>query len=431
MATLISASSKLKGAAMLESLEIRRMMSTSVWAYHGTLYVHGDNGVDHIGVAKDGGDLVVRQSHGGGYEEIYRVAGTYLHSVMMYGFGGDDLLSIDSQVTQSSTICGGAGADVLFGGGGTTRLWGHGNESGSGPHSASTDDAGADTLISGSGTTYQSGQNGNDKLFTDENAVSGYEVMYGGEGNDYFYINGGGPIAFAYGEGGSDTFVPAKNSTQQASFYGGAGADSVSYRNWDDAVFVRPDGSTWSGLRYGTRLHLLHGDTESFEGTDQGDYFHGSSTDEWFYGWGGHDVMYGRAGADKLIGGDGRDTLYGDAGDDFLVGGEGNDVMHGGDNEDIMHGNQGSDVMHGNGGHDKVYGREDTDWLYGDAGDDTLVGGAGSDYLYANDGVAGNDRVYGDNEDGTGRAGGSDVAVIDWLNLWQRDWASGIESISI
>jgi Ca2+-binding RTX toxin-like protein len=87
-------------------------------------------------------------------------------------------------------------------------------------------------------------------------------------------------------------------------------------------------------------------------------------------------------------------------------GGEGNDVLIGGSGDDVLRGANGDDRLEGRGGQDS---------LYGDAGGDTLVGGAGSDYLYAKDGMVGNDWVYGDNGDGSGSYRASDTAVVDPL----------------
>jgi hypothetical protein len=85
-------------------------------------------------------------------------------------------------------------------------------------------------------------------------------------------------------------------------------------------------------------------------------------------------------------------------------GGVGNDVLIGGSSHDVLRGASGNDRLEGRGGQDS---------LYGDAGGDTLVGGAGSDYLYAKDGIVGNDFVYGDNQDGSGSYRSYDTAVVD------------------
>jgi Ca2+-binding RTX toxin-like protein len=324
---------------------------------------------------------------------------------------------------------GGRGGDYLKAGGGQTELWGHGNWAGSADHDPATDDAAADMLVSGKGYSIHYGQKGNDSHYTDTNAVSGYDVMYGGEGNDTFYVSGHGNHAYAFGENGSDSFRPSQAATQGSSFYGGGGWDSTSYRNWTQAVYVRPDGATLSGLRSGARLNYLQADVEFVEGTEYGDYFSGSEGANTFYGWGGNDLMFGNGGNDLLVGQSGSDSLYGDNGADYLVGDAGNDFLYGGNDNDTVYGNAGSDDIHGGAGNDQLYGQEDSDWIYGDAGNDTLVGGAASDYLVSNDGIFGNDRIYGDNIDGSGGFGSFDIAYIDRM-LFIQDNVSGVESVS-
>jgi Ca2+-binding RTX toxin-like protein len=63
------------------------------------------------------------------------------------------------------------------------------------------------------------------------------------------------------------------------------------------------------------------------------------------------------------------------------------------------------------------------------AGRDTLVGGAGSDYLHSHDGLFGNDRIDGDNMDGSGGFGSFDVAYVDRTWIFQ-DNATGVESVT-
>jgi hypothetical protein len=107
-------------------------------------------------------------------------------------------------------------------------------------------------------------------------------------------------------------------------------------------------------------------------------------------------VFYGLDGNDGFTNGTWiKSTAFGGTGNDVLKGGSGNDSLRGGD------------------GHDDLFGRAGNDSLWGDAGSDLLVGGAGSDHLYAEDGIAGNDDVFGDNQDGSGGENAFDIAYID------------------
>jgi Ca2+-binding RTX toxin-like protein len=365
-----------------ELLESRVLYSVTADSFHHTLYVWGDSKPNGISVDKDGSDLVAKRYTAGKYVEFYRVPDADVNYVRVYGYAGGDTISISDAVTDEVTVYGGADADWIKGGGGVSRLYGHGNFAGDPDHSAESDDSADDTLVSGKGYALLYGQGGNDSLYTDTNATSAADVMYGGEGADKFYVQGQGDMAYVFGEGGNDTLFPTQSATQKAVFAGGAGTgDKVDYSSWTAAVYVRPDGSnTYSGLRFGTQRQLIESDVEVVIGTNLADYFVGGDTDNTFYGKGGDDVMFGNGGCDTLFGEGGKDEL------------------------------------HGGNAHDKLYGGDQSDWLYGDAGNDTLVGGQGSDYLHANDGVWGNDLIYGDNADGSGSAD-FDVAFIDLGDL--------------
>jgi Ca2+-binding RTX toxin-like protein len=88
----------------------------------------------------------------------------------------------------------------------------------------------------------------------------------------------------------------------------------------------------------------------SVMGTGEADVLEGSSRSELLCGLGGGDTIRGGGGFDLLLGGPGNDRLYGDAARDALVGG---------------------------------------------SGADRHFGGAAMDFLWARDGVTGNDRLDG------------------------------------
>jgi Ca2+-binding RTX toxin-like protein len=417
-----------------ETLESRVLFAVTASAFHNTLYVQGDSFSNAVSVEKSGTNLIVKQRTGGAYVEFFRVADSAVSSIRIYGYAGADTLTVADNVTDDVTIYGGGDNDYLKGGGGMSHIWGHGDWAGNPDHDPATDDGANDILVSGKGYTIHYGQKGNDQFFTDNNAVSGYDVMNGGEGNDQFYITGRGNAAYAVGEGGADSFRPSQSAAQVGVFMGGDGWDSVDYSSWTAAVYVRPENSSYSGLRYGARTNALRDDVEFVTGTSYADHFSGGETNNTFYGKGGDDLMYGNGGDDLLVGDDGNDQIYGGTGDDYLVGSAGNDTIYGDAGNDQMYGNTGQDEMHGGDGNDQMFGQENSDWLYGDAGNDLLVGGAGADYLHSHDGVFGNDVVYGDNQDGTGGGGGSlDVAYIDRTTIFfstYRDLTSGVESIT-
>jgi hypothetical protein len=420
---------------MFETFEPRRMFAVTANAFHETLYVWGDNNNNGITIVKDGSDLVAkRYVSGSGYVEFFRKSDSYVKYIRIYGYGGADTITIADTVTDEAEVYGGKGGDYIKGGGGMSRLWGHGDWAGdpSGQHDLATDDGAADILVSGKGYAIHHGQNGDDSFYTDTNLTSGYDVMYGGPGNDLFTVSGHDKTAYAWGESGADTFKAAQNATQKSGFGGGPGWDTATFANWTSAVYVRPDGNAFSGLRYGARRIVLQSDVEFVPGTQQGDYFSGSDTNNTFYGNGGSDIMYGHGGADLLIGHAGNDSIYGGSGNDMLNGSEGDDCLWGGSGNDTVYGDTGQDYIHGDSGNDELYGNEDTDWIYGDDGNDRLIGGSGADYLHSHDGVYENDRIWGNNQDGSGTVG-FDVAYIDrktLLFVTIDDDVSGVESVS-
>jgi hypothetical protein len=127
-------------------------------------------------------------------------------------------------------------------------------------------------------------------------------------------------------------------------------------------------------------------------------------------------VFYGNDGNDSFINKTSiPSAAYGGYGDDELTGGYGPDALYGGPDDDDL------------------YGRAGSDSIWGNSGGDLLVGGSGSDFLYAKDGTRGNDLVFGDNVDGTGKTGASDYATIDFMQSRDpsliNDYYNGIETL--
>jgi Ca2+-binding RTX toxin-like protein len=416
-------------------LESRRMFAVTADAFHNTLYVWGDAGANGISVEKSGADLVVkRYVSGSGYVELFRSSDSYVNAVRIYGYDGPDTISVNDNVTDRTYIMGGRGADWIRAGGGENTVHGHGDWAAdpSGSHNPATDDNATDTLIGGKGYNMLYGQNGNDTLFAAMSGATGassYDMLFGGEGHDAFHTNGTGN-AYCFGGNGNDTF---KAGRQWASFYGEDGSDGVDFADFGEAIYARPDGATWSGSRTGTRNNQIQSTVEAVLGTQWADYFSGTNDANTFFGRAGNDTAYGHGGNDIILGEGGADRIYGGAGDDYLYGGDDNDVIYADAGNDHVFGGNGSDDIHGGAGNDNLLGEAGGDWIYGDAGNDKLVGGSGADYLHSHDGVAGNDTLFGDNENGTGGIGALDVAYVDRTMIGffsLRDSTTGVESVS-
>ncbi|MTH61830.1 calcium-binding protein [Paracoccus litorisediminis] len=143
------------------------------------------------------------------------------------------------------------------------------------------------------------------------------------------------------------------------------------------------------------------------------------------YGLGGNDTLSGLDGGDQIYGGAGNDSLLGDLGQDQLDGNAGNDTLRGGDNEDNLYGGAGNDSLYGGNDADALYASYDAvlgayvsettsqNRLFGEAGNDSLSGGNGRDTLSGGadndhlDGGDHNDSLAGDDGADTlyGRAG--------------------------
>jgi len=269
--------------------------------------------------------------------------------------------------------------------------------------------------------------------------------MFGGQGNDTFFIDNVGDRGVEVDGEGIDTFVTSLSSFSlldyrtienlTSTFAGGAalvgntsanaltgaqgndtldgltGADTLDgglgddLYIVDDALDVIIDSGGIDTVRARLSWTLADG-LERLELVVQGNGT-GNAADN---------TITGSAGLDSLYGGDGNDVLIGGAGGDLLDGGTGADTMHGGLGSDTYLVDDAGDVVDetdGNGtdtvlasitsytlttgverltftgtGDFAGTGNDLANLIFGGAGDDTLDGGAGNDTL---DGGLGND----------------------------------------
>ena len=162
-----------------------------------------------------------------------------------------------------------------------------------------------------------SGTSGNDSM-TD---TIGPDTLSGLDGDDTFY----------YEMGGYDVFN------------GGNGSDTVSYANYDYAVWATLSPNNYSSTRYdtdlssGTWVNINEYDSiENLTGSDYADDLFGDNSDNVLNGGAGNDHIEGKGGADTLIGGSGADNLEGDGGNDILYGGDGLDTLWGEAGDDVF-----------------------------------------------------------------------------------------------
>lgn len=336
----------------------------------------------------------------------------------------------------SSTLTGGAGADILAGGAGDDHLAGHDGAD------ILLDGAGADTLVGGAGADEflltEDGvtdvildfQVGIDRIdltalgvqwdFSDLEFVAhswGVELLFGG---DVLKIHGYGGAGITASQLDISHFVTLSHVT-----YTGDGVielpDLMAGTLGNDTLRGGAEADRINGLDGNDRVEALWGD----------DTVWGESGNDALFGGSGNDSLAGGDGDDGLRGEAGFDTIFGDGGADFIVGGDHADELHGGDDDDRIEGGNGYDWLFGDAGNDtliagstadRAFGGDGNDLirggtnvgttvdgLYGEAGDDTIYGEGGYDFL---DGGDGNDYLDGGNQaDNLYGRGGEDTLI--------------------
>ncbi len=206
---------------------------------------------------------------------------------------GNDVLTLQDQVTATATLSGGNGNDVLRAGSGAARLDGG---------------QGKDVLVGGAG----------DDIIRDSGQVTlatfdGTSGLYSTDADDRLLGNGGNDQVD--GGAGIDWLE------------GGSGIDTL-----EDTGTMRNEYRL---------VNIATGDTEVF--TDADDVLFGDTSDPEGVADTGDDVLDGGAGNDRLAGGQGSDTLRGNDGDDILLGNAGDDALDGGTGDDALNGGAGND----------------------------------------------------------------------------------------
>ncbi|HEX3357153.1 MAG TPA: C2 family cysteine protease [Tepidisphaeraceae bacterium] len=123
--------------------------------------------------------------------------------IVLEGFKGGDVLSLDASIAVPAVIYGGDGDDFINGGAGNDSI---------------TGDAGNDKIF---------GNGGNDSILT----ISGNNTVFGGAGNDSItggsgndYLDGGAGNDNIYGQGGNDQIFGGDGTDN---LYGGDGNDTI------------------------------------------------------------------------------------------------------------------------------------------------------------------------------------------------------------
>jgi len=268
---------------------------------------------------------------------------------VLSGGGGDDLISGG---LGDDLLIGGAGADALDGGGGTDTI--SFADSAGGVHVDLTYGVGHD--FAAEGDTYVGIENIVGSAFDDIiGGSSSINALYGGTGNDSYYVDNAADLVFEKAGEGTDTVV--------------ASAGYYLYANIENLALAAGAGDI-----FGVGNELSNG-------------ILGNDGSNLLIAGGGDDTVYGGAGADSLFGQDGNDHLLGNTGIDYLVGGNGDDALDGGTEADALYGEDGNDTLIGGTDFqtDILVGGNGNDVLHGDSGlgdYDLMDGGAGDDAYY-------------------------------------------------
>jgi subtilisin-like proprotein convertase family protein len=345
-------------------------------------------------------------------------AGTVIENALS-GDGNDTLTGN----TAANILWGGRGNDVLRGLGGKDRLsGGAGNDlldGGDGSDTADYGSAPSRVVVSLAATAAQATQGaGTDTLVAIEDLVGSRfnDVVWGNASDNRIELGDGNDLV--YGTIGFDTL------------YGGAGIDTVDYRN----VGVAISGNLGGIFKFNGGYDQLYG-IENIIGTQLNDWLMGDYENNVLMGMGGDDILLGYYGSDRLDGGDGIDlasylgsgvpvTVYlnassstgpepGSWGIDYFVSIEG---FIGSGYNDTLVGNAGANILRGELGNDRLFGLDGDDTLRGGDGYDLFYGGAGSDTADYADATVTVRAVLGIN------------ATVDTINFG-RDWYFDIENL--
>jgi VCBS repeat-containing protein len=220
----------------------------------GDLYVEGTADQDRIIFSNGGGNRILTRINNAFYGP-FAVNGT----IIAYGEGGGDTITMSGNVNQCGEIHGGAGADYIASSVCSDTLYG---------------DDGNDTLLGGEGDNTIYGGTGNDGL----SGRSGNDTLIGQDGNDVLI-----------GQSGSDVLIGDDLNDTMA-----VGNDQLSGGNGDDLLVGGPGNDILSG-QFGNDV---------------------------LFGNNGDDLLRGNQGEDLLIGGLGADLIYGESNQDRLADGD-------------------------------------------------------------------------------------------------------------
>jgi Ca2+-binding RTX toxin-like protein len=383
------------GAAALDALEPRRLLSGTVIYTNGTLTVAGSSGGNVIALAStsSGVSVTLDGVKSGPFAGVTKI--------VLNGNDGNDSVAVGAGVI-SCSINGGNGNDTLTGGGGN------------------------DTVIGGAGADRLNGAGGND-LFPADATPDGADDVIGGAGRD----------TVSYASRTAGVRVYADDLANDGHLLPGTS-------NTDESDNVHRDVENITGSQAGDDLRGAESVANAIDGQGGADYLRTSLSDADTAATTvgvGADTLTGGAGDDfieairsrgqhKLLGGDGNDRIRGGFGKDEVSGGGGNDLLDyayrtssltisldnvandgqageldnvksdveqvtTGNGNDRVTGSSAANSLNGGNGNDTLDGAGGNDTLAGGAADDSLMGGDGNDTFPCGSATDGADQIIG------------------------------------
>lgn len=309
------------------------------------------------------------------------------------------------------------------------------------------------------------GGKGNDCM----NGLKGHELIMGGPGNDEIHggdqhellLGGSGDDLIYAGEGASYSFTIFGVEVELdlgSVVFGGRGNDVISGSDpdYDDTDLTE---FGYTDIIFGDGLTAATAGNDTIDGGAGIDFLFGQWGDDtmvnlrpgsididsvplpigsFHFGGQGDDTLTGSPRFDLMIGSKHDDTINGMGGLDLVFGCRGDDILDGGDNLDLVFGGKGDDIVNGGSGFDLVVGNSGDDILDGGPGGlDLVLGGSGDDTASGGEGfdiaLGGSGRDFVNGNDGLDLAiGGSDNDTVsggEGIDLViggaGRDWVQG------
>ncbi|MEI9905252.1 MAG: calcium-binding protein [Asticcacaulis sp.] len=203
------------------------------------------------------------------------------------------------------------------------------------------------------------------KVFAPATTLNGTQYLYGTLDSDT--LDGGAGGDWMYGGQGDDVYY-VNSTSDHAGENVNEGTDEVRST------------VTWTLDANVENLTLLGTSALGGSGNELGNILTGNAADN---------DLSGNAGNDTLYGGDGNDTIDTGTGVDSAFGGNGNDIIYGmTSSSGTFDGGAGDDTIFGTSGADTITGGDGNDTIHAGDGTTHIDGGAGSDTIFVSDGLS-------------------------------------------